>query len=209
MDATLPVAVAGALTLALAAAPTPRNGVIAFEAEQNGNTDVYTIRSDGSHLRRLTSARAFDGFPDWSSDGRRIVFESMRDGNAELYVMDADGSHERRLTHDRAFDGIPSWSPDGRRIAFESERDGNGEVYVMNADGSHARRLTHDTAFDGGPVWLGSDRLAFVSARSGTLGIYSHERGRFARAPADVRCLRRRVACVVSGRALDRICERP
>ena len=78
MDASVPIAVVVALTLALAAAPTARNGVIAFEAEQNGNTDVYTIHSDGSHLSRLTSARAFDGFPDWSPDGRRIVVESMR-----------------------------------------------------------------------------------------------------------------------------------
>ena len=56
------------------------------------------MNADGSGVTRLTYNDAFDGYPAWSPDGRRIAFDSQRDGNREIYVMDADGSGVTRLT---------------------------------------------------------------------------------------------------------------
>ena len=122
---------------------------------------------------RLTYDEAFDSFPAWSPDGRRIAFDSDRDGNSEVYVMNADGSGVTRLTYNDAFDVFPAWSPDGRRIAFDSDRDGNLEIYVMNADGTGVTRLTYNNAGDGFPDWSPDGRrIAFGTGRDGNPAIY-------------------------------------
>ena len=58
------------------------------------------MATDGKHQRRLTRYPAFDGYPSWSPDGRRIAFLRWHNDMADVYVMRADGTHVRRLTHD-------------------------------------------------------------------------------------------------------------
>jgi Tol biopolymer transport system component len=67
--------------------------------------DVYTIRPDGTDLRRLTTDRFSKG-PSWTADGRiGFVRVPMVNGDAstgdpvdQLWVMDADGSNASQLT---------------------------------------------------------------------------------------------------------------
>ena len=54
------------------------------------------MNADGSEHKRLTNNRAFDMFPSWSPDGKKIAFQSKRDGNGEIYVMNPDGSEQKR-----------------------------------------------------------------------------------------------------------------
>jgi TolB protein len=66
------------------------------------SANLYTIRVDGTGLRRLTkykggTAQAFVN--DWSPDGTKIVFHFIRTGVNDLYVMDADGNNAHPLTH--------------------------------------------------------------------------------------------------------------
>ena len=83
---------------------------IVFQGDlaEPGNYDVYSIRPDGTGLRRLTRSAAFDGDAHVSRDGDWIVFGSDRTGNAEVYVMRSDGSGVRRVTRDPSFDAIRS-----------------------------------------------------------------------------------------------------
>jgi Tol biopolymer transport system component len=71
--------------------------------------DVYVMRADGSHVRRLTDSPGLDEGPEFSPDGTKIAFSSARDGQQEIYVMDADGSDPRRLTDNPARDESPDW----------------------------------------------------------------------------------------------------
>ena len=143
-------------------------GRIAFVSDRDGDDEIYAMNADGSGLARLTNNPAYDAFPSWSPDGRRVAFVSDRgDGDDEIYAMNADGSGLARLTDNPAQDSFPSWSPDGRKIAFMSDRDDeNGEIYAMNADGSGLARLTNNSDGDYFPSWSPDGRrIAFTSDR--------------------------------------------
>ncbi len=138
-------------------------GPIAFASSASGNEEIYTIKSNGTSLTRLTTNAARDAEPAWSPDGTRIAFLTERDGNAEIYVMNADGSGPVRLTSNTVSDFAPAWSPDGAKIAFVSQRDGNAEIYVMNGDGTNPVRLTSDPGYDADPAWSPDGRqIAFT-----------------------------------------------
>jgi Tol biopolymer transport system component len=119
-----PALAAVALAGSTSAAPSAKkNGKIVFHSQRGGNLEIFTIGSNGTGERRLTTAAGDDCCRAvWSPDGRKIAFSSERDGNAEIYVMDADGGGQKRLTTNPRIDFFPSWSPDGKRIVFSRAR---------------------------------------------------------------------------------------
>ena len=124
--------------------------------------EIYSSRTDGSELRRLTENPAYDAEATLSPDGSRLVFTSTRDGDLEIYSMNVDGSDVRRLTHAVGYDGGPFYSPDGSLIVYRASRPSTPaetrdyqnllaerlvrpsrlEVWVMNADGTNPRQVT-------------------------------------------------------------------
>src|SRR5919109_657655 len=101
-------------------------GRIAFSLDRDGISRMYTIRPDGTGLRRLTipptrQLLGGDSGPVWSPDGRRIAFERdlpyWGQDRFRLYVIGSAGGEAVPLTSG-PFDVEPSWSPDGTRIAF-------------------------------------------------------------------------------------------
>jgi TolB protein len=55
------------------------------------NFDLYLINLDGSHLEQVTTDPEFDGFPEFSPDGKHLVWESGRNAApGELNVFLAD-----------------------------------------------------------------------------------------------------------------------
>lgn len=161
---------------------------IAFYRHGKG---LYTVKLNGSDLRRLASAGRN---PAWTRDGRKLAFSRdvervcpqiwTSNGplvNSEIFVGRADGSNARRLTRNPAPDISPSWSPDGRRLAFSTPRDTGGcppgvsAIYVMNEDGSEQSRLASGTAPDWSPK---GDSIAFAAgvsegAEAASRGIYT------------------------------------
>jgi len=94
---------------------SPDGRQLAFMADQeDGNSEIYVMDSDGNNLRNLTNSPATEADPSWSPDGRKILFISDRDGHAQVYVMDADGSNAARITHDDYEYARPVWSPASR-----------------------------------------------------------------------------------------------
>jgi len=180
ISTTAVAAVAGCLAvLALATPPALAtfpglNGKIAFHTNLDGNSEIYTINSDGSGgSARLTFNAAEDVSPAWSADGTKIAFTSSRDGNYEIYTMNADGTGVTRITNNAAADVGPAWSPDGTKIAFGTTRDGNGEIYTMNSNGTSQTRITNNAATDGQPAWSPNGaKIAFVTNRDGNYDIY-------------------------------------
>jgi Tol biopolymer transport system component len=134
--------------------------------------DLFTVRSDGTALTRLTRTRARESAPAWSPDGMRLLFIRETRGNADVFVAGADGRRPRRITDTRrANEYTPAWSPDGRRIAFTSNRTGDYELYVARADGAGVRRLTVDARRGYGsylPAWSPDGRWIAFSNNSRT-----------------------------------------
>jgi Tol biopolymer transport system component len=122
--------------------------------------DIYVMRADGTHVRRLTDSPGLDEGPEFSPDGTKIAFSSARDGQQEIYVMDADGSHPRRLTDNPARDESPDWQTlpfDGRghqACGDDSLASGGASsVLAMQVPCHVARRLARrwSVAADAGP----------------------------------------------------------
>lgn len=88
---------------------SPNGDVILFSSQRFGDSDIFTMNSDGTDVRRLTVAPEADVYPNWSPDGSQIVFTSIRDGNAEIYIMNADGSNQTNLTQSPDRDVCASW----------------------------------------------------------------------------------------------------
>ncbi len=86
---------------------SPDSTRLAFSADQDGGRyDIYTIRVDGSDLRRPVRS-ATDAFePAWSPDGSEIAFS--RDG---AIVATTLAGVERQLTDPEDNDSNPAWNP--------------------------------------------------------------------------------------------------
>jgi hypothetical protein len=126
-------------------------------------TEIWDVRPNGSHLRRLTTGHR-DGSPRYTRDGRRIVF--VREGGA--WMMRADGSHLRRI------DVPPGvFSPSLRRVAFRRRR---GIVSVRTRDGKGELVLFSERRLDSraieGMAWSVRDVLAFALDCRGLIGIW-------------------------------------
>jgi TolB protein len=133
---------------------------IAFGLERGGASSIYTVRPDGSGLRRLTvpptrQELGGDSGPVWSPNGRRIVFE--RDltywgaDRFRLAAVAAAGGLARQLTKG-PFDAMPTYAPNGRRIAFARLTGATVSLYTIDRRGRHASRLLAD-GLDITPDW--------------------------------------------------------
>jgi dipeptidyl aminopeptidase/acylaminoacyl peptidase len=166
------LALGAGVTPAQAGAGSVVNGRIAFNADRDGNGEIYRMNTDGSGQTNLTNDPGDDYDSAWSFDGRRLAFTTTRDGNGEIYVMNGDGSAQTNISNNSAYDLLPTWSPDGTKITFVSNRGGTFDIWVMNADGSGPTNLTDG---DGGswPAWSpDGSKIAFESDRDGDYDIY-------------------------------------
>jgi len=111
---------------------SPRGDLIMFSRLIDGAYEIYTIKPDGSSLKRLTFTHGNDAHMAWSPDGEYIAFASSRMGfkdevlytdapqpYGELFVMRYDGTSIQQLTDNQWEDGTPAWQPIVARIRTE------------------------------------------------------------------------------------------
>jgi Tol biopolymer transport system component len=128
-----------------AAYPGP-NGLIAFRANTDSGSQIFTIDPDTLQQVQLTHVTGdAQGAPHWNFDSSMITFEyDPPNGCAQVATMNADGSNLTilPLASRDVCEGTPTFSADGTRIFYEGY---NGKrldaIYSMNLDGSD-RRLT-------------------------------------------------------------------
>jgi len=84
--------------------------------------DLWTARTDGSEVRRLTTADGDETSPVFSPDGSQLAFAGNYDGNVDVYVVPAGGGEPRRLTWHPGNDFPQAFTPDGQTVLFTSSR---------------------------------------------------------------------------------------
>jgi len=134
-----------------------QNGRIAFAGQKGSSSEIYTMKADGTGLRRLTHLHGEATTPDWSPDGTRIVFYVGAPRSvAGIYIMNADGSDLHRVTTP---EGVIPFG--GDQAAFT--RDGQHLVYSChgwdtNKCGERSRiSLMRDDGSDAPGLFLSSN----------------------------------------------------
>ncbi|MFS8201563.1 amidohydrolase family protein [Streptomyces sp. CWNU-52B] len=142
----------------------PDGRLVAFCAYQGGGFHLWTMRPDGSDVRRRTDGPFDDRGPAWSPDGTRLAFASERGGDPvtgspyRIHVLDLRTGAAVRVTgldgqpgplQDGAWEDFdPTWSPDGKRILFVRAKG----VTTANGTGLDARTVAAVPADGTGPV---------------------------------------------------------
>jgi hypothetical protein len=86
-------------------------GLIVWSSSRNGNHDLFTMKTDGSDVKAITSGEEVDWFPRFSPDGSKILFcrskkgwVSERDANVsakwDLWTVRPDGSEPTKVVED-------------------------------------------------------------------------------------------------------------
>ena len=109
---------------------SPSGDLIMFARLVDEAYEIYTIRPDGTDLKRLTYTHGNDAHMTWSPDGELIAFASSRMGfkdegvytdapqpYGDLFVMRKDGTHVEQLTDNQWEEGTPAWQPEGVRLS--------------------------------------------------------------------------------------------
>jgi TolB protein len=186
-----PLLGAAVAALLLGAAPgasgAPRQGRIAFGLEHGSVSSLYTVRPDGTGLRRVTlpptrQDLGGDSGPVWSPEGRRLVFErnlpAWGNDRFRLNAVLATGGIAKPLTQG-PFDVLPNVSPDGKRIAFTrvvaSVVAPAISLFTVNARGQRPSQLL-EGGFDLSPAWSpDGTAIAFTRLASDTATIEEAE----------------------------------
>lgn len=164
---------------------SPDGRQLIFQSTRDGRScdQQYTMRLDGSGVRRVSTGAGKTTCGYFQDGGRRIVYASTHAADTscpprpdpsrgyvwrldpfDIYSADADGSNLIRLTHYGVYTAEGTLSPDGRTIVFTSLKDGDLDIYTMSVDGTNVRRLTSTPGYDGGAFFSPDGRTIVYRA---------------------------------------------
>jgi len=150
---------------------SPNGRRLAFErfSRTREHQAVFTVRLDGTVLRRITPWWLDASQPDYSPNGRWILFRTreLSDTWGNIQLVRPRGTGRHLVTHTPAGTGkwlSASFSPNGRRITagFTTVINGeqaNADVFVFRLDGSKMRNVTHTpNLWESAPDWAPARR---------------------------------------------------
>lgn len=81
-------------------------------------SNLWTINTDGTEHRPLTTGMENDRSPRWSPDGKKLVYLSAKEDRTQLYLHWMDNGMESRLSNLASSPNGVTWSPNGKWLAF-------------------------------------------------------------------------------------------
>jgi TolB protein len=145
-----------------------------FQSTREGHQcdQMYTMNSDGSDLRMVSTGDGRTTCGYFFPNGKRILYSSTHLGSKEcpprpdfskgyvwavypsfdIFTARPDGSDLQQFTKAPGYDAETTISRQGK-LVFTSLRDGDLDIYTMDRNGKHLKRLTNELGYDGGPFW--------------------------------------------------------
>ena len=175
---------------------SPDGKQIAFTGQYDGNTEVFTIPSDGGIPQRITHTATLgrDLVSDrmgpnnivmgWTPDSKQIVYrsrkQSFNDFKGQLFLAPAQGGISTELP--LAEGGFCSYSPSGKQLAFNRVfrefrtwkyyRGGMADdIWIFDFDTKEVKNISNHIAQDIFPMWAG-DEIFFLSDRDRIMNIF-------------------------------------
>jgi tricorn protease len=167
---------------------SPDGSLIAFSAQYDGNTDVFTIPVEGGIPKRLTWHPGADLVRGFTPDGKSVLFASQRSVFSaryyQLYTVRLTGGFPEKLEIPNAWSA--SYSPDGKFMAYtplgpqyqqwKNYRGGTTSNIWLYSFADHS--VIKIPQPDGGcndaePMWQ-SGKIFFISDRNGEFNLFSY-----------------------------------
>ncbi|MFA5971734.1 MAG: S41 family peptidase [Lentimicrobiaceae bacterium] len=200
------VAVSGGMARKLTSDPgyemfshfSPDGTTVAFTAQYDGNTEVYTMPAQGGVPVRLTVTATLgrDDISDrmgpnnivmgWTPDGKNIIYRSRKqtfnDFIGQLFTVPATGGMSKELLLPSG--GFCSYSPDGKLLAynrvfreFRTWKYYKGgmadDIWIHDFATKTTRNITNTINQEVFPMWFG-DEIYFCSDRDRTMNLFCY-----------------------------------
>lgn len=167
---------------------SPDGKTIAFNAEYDGNVDVFIVPVEGGIPERLTWHPGNDVVRGFTTDGKAVLFTSGREvftnRYTQLFTVSLNGGMPVKLDIPNAFRA--TYSPDGKQIAYnpisdpfrqwKNYRGGSHSViwiYTSADHSSYSIPQPEGGCNDVNAMWMGST-IYFLSDRNGEFNLFSY-----------------------------------
>ena len=178
---------------------SPDGKTVAFTAQYDGNTEVYTIPITGGEPKRLTYSALVSRdkvgermgpnniVMGWTPDGKQIVYRSKQwcfSGlRAQLCKVSVDGGLPEFIPTTEG--GFCSYSPDGKQLAmnrmfrefrtWKYYRGGQADdIWIHTVGTTKLEKITDNDAQDIFPMWIGNE-IYYFSDRDRTMNLFVYD----------------------------------
>ena len=116
---------------------SPTEDTILYQKYLNNQWDIWTMHSDGTEQKQVTSGEGDKTDASFSTDGNKIVFSFKTDASmANIYMLYLVSGETKQITDSSGYDGAPSISPNGEKVVFESALDepdnsGGTSIFIL------------------------------------------------------------------------------
>jgi len=168
---------------------SPDGRWLAFDANYEGNADVYVVGVDGGVPTRLTYHPGSDRVQGFTADSAQVLFTSPRTTytgrHRHLFNVPLAGGVETPLNVPTAWRA--TYSPDGRRLAYNPNnaphlqwkgyRGGTvAEIWLLTLADRGVEKIPRPAggSNDTDPLWVGQT-IYFRSDRDGEINLYAYD----------------------------------
>ncbi|RLD71072.1 MAG: peptidase S41, partial [Bacteroidetes bacterium] len=168
---------------------SPDGKSIAFNANYDGNTDVFIVPVKGGVPKRLTWHPGTDIVKGFTNDGSKVLFASQRSiftrRYLQLFTVPVTGGFPTKLEIPNAWQA--SYSPDGKSMAYtpipgrfkqwKNYRGGTVSTIWLFSFENHSVVIIpqpKERCNDTDPMWIGNT-IYFRSDRNGEFNLFSYD----------------------------------
>lgn len=177
---------------------SPDGQTIAFTAQYDGNSEVYTMPIIGGVPKRLTYTATLDRDDvgdrmgpnnlviGWTPDGKNVIYRTrsytFNDFTGQLMTVSVDGGMPKPIPLDNS--GFCSFNSDGSQLAYNYifrefrtwKRYEGGmadDIRIYDTKSGKSHRITDNRHQDIIPMWIGDD-IYYISDRDDYMNLYRY-----------------------------------